>query len=168
MGIDFGTPSGGMTHFIGKIIIRSLQFLMAIVTAGLYSVHLDAQHKAGDPYDGQFVFAVVIAAVSALTTVIYGIPLVKSHVLWVWDAVLFLNWITVFGVFGKLFLHRPDGDEYAYQGTHTTRMRHAVWVDLFNALLWFTTAIYGAVVFWKARRAAKINFAPAMPHVSEV
>ena len=31
-------------------------------------------------------------------------------------------------------------------------MKHAVWLDLVNMLLWFITATYGAVVFIKGRK----------------
>ena len=53
-------------------------------------------------------------------------------------------WIALFGVFGKLFIkENPEGDG------GITRMKHAVWVDLVNALLWLFTAIYGGLMFWK-------------------
>ena len=52
-------------------------------------------------------------------------------------------WIALFGVFGKLFIKEdPEGDG------GITRMKHAVWIDLINALLWLFTAIYGGIAFW--------------------
>lgn len=152
-------PSGGMTHFIGKIIVRVLQFLLGITVVGLYSVHLDDQRKKGKPYNTNFMYAVIIGALSALTAVVYAIPFVKWRVLWIWDSLLTLNWIIVFGIFGKLFLQRPDGPKYSFEGTHTRRMRNAAWLDLANVVLWLLTATYGAVVFFKARKATKSVYA---------
>lgn len=31
------------------------------------------------------------------------------------------------------------------------RMKNAVWIDLINMLLWFLSAIYGAVLFFRFR-----------------
>jgi hypothetical protein len=40
----------------------------------------------------------------------------------------------------------PEGD------SGISRMKHAVWVDLVNMLLWLITALYGTFVFFFHRR----------------
>ena len=41
----------------------------------------------------------------------------------------------------------PNGDH------NVSRLKNAVWIDLINMLLWFVTAIFGAVLFWRNRTA---------------
>jgi hypothetical protein len=56
-------------------------------------------------------------------------------------------WITVFGIFGKMYVkYTPGPDE---QGQ--TRMKHAVWVDVANVGLWFVSAAYSTLFFFKGR-----------------
>jgi len=53
-----------------------------------------------------------------------------------WDVILFILWVAVFGIFGKLFIH-----EDAEGNKDIERMKSAVWIDLINMLLWFISAI---------------------------
>ena len=60
--------------------------------------------------------------------------------------------MALFGTFGKMYINvNPGGD------AGVIRMKHAVWVDLVNMLLWFMTAVYGAVIFFTHRRDRKLN-----------
>jgi hypothetical protein len=59
--------------------------------------------------------------------------------------------MALFGVFGKMYI-----SEDAEGNSGITRMKHAVWVDLVNMLLWFMTAVYGAVVFVMYRRGRNL------------
>lgn len=67
--------------------------------------------------------------------------------LFAWDAILFILWVAVFGLFGSMFIH-----ENAEMDGGIQRMKSAVWIDLVNLLLWFISAIVGAIGFWKWRR----------------
>jgi hypothetical protein len=59
-------------------------------------------------------------------------------------------WITVFGIFGKMYiLYKPSPTEYGQ-----IRMKHAVWVDIANVALWFITASYSTLFFFKGRGKA--------------
>jgi hypothetical protein len=67
----------------------------------------------------------------------------------VWDTILFILWIALFGLFGNLYIKaNAQGD------SGILRMKHAVWVDLANALLWLISAI-GMTVFWARQRGGK-------------
>ena len=62
------------------------------------------------------------------------------------DTLLFILWIALFGLFGNMYIHaNAQGD------SGIIRMKHAVWVDLVNALLWLISAI-GMAVFWVRHR----------------
>ena len=91
------------------------------------------------------VFAVVVGSLSAVTTLIYGIPFLKSYWGFGWDFVLFVLWTAVFGVFGNIFIKAsPTPEQHGVQ-----RMKNAVWIDLINMLLWFATAIYSTFIVSK-------------------
>ena len=57
-------------------------------------------------------YAIVVACISAVTTLLYLVPFVLRFMLvWVWDLVLFVLWIALFGVFGKVCFMFPPGGE---------------------------------------------------------
>lgn len=60
--------------------------------------------------------------------------------------------MALFGTFGKMYINEnPEGD------AGITRMKHAVWVDLVNMLLWFMTAVYGTVIFFMHRSGRTLH-----------
>lgn len=95
------------------------------------------------------VYAEVTASLSAITAVLYLIPLIsRIPLLFIWDLILFILWIALFGIFGKMYIGTRV-DDWGIQ-----RMKNAVWVDLVNALLWLLSAGGMAVYWWRQRRAA--------------
>lgn len=112
------------------------------------------------------VYAVVVGALSAVTCLAYFIPLVlriAGFVAPVWNFILFVLWIALFGIFGKVYL--LQGPEVAPQLTLVQmyihedpegvdgikRMKNAVWVDLASALLWLIATLASAAYWWKHR-----------------
>ncbi|KID82694.1 hypothetical protein MGU_10029 [Metarhizium guizhouense ARSEF 977] len=99
----------------------------------------------------QQVYAVVVGALSAVTCVVWFVPALLRHAGVfgaVWNSILFILWITLFGVFGALFIHEnAEGD------SDIQRMKNAVWVDLTSALLWLVSAVATTVYWWRHRDA---------------
>jgi hypothetical protein len=109
------------------------------------------------------VYAEVVGSVSALTALLYCIPFVlRFSFVWVWSLVLFVLWITLFGLFGnvralsncrvevvtdillQMYIHEnPEGN------ADIQRMKNAVWVVLTNAILWLIGAVAGALYWWR-------------------
>jgi hypothetical protein len=81
------------------------------------------------------------------------IPFVsRVPLLFIWDTVLFILWIALFGVFGKMYIHADaQGD------SGIIRMKHAVWIDLINALLWLGSAI-GMLVYQVKHTGGRTRF----------
>jgi len=79
------SSSGGAIGAIGRTILRFFQFVLALTVAGLYGVDLHAAQKAHVGADGKWVFAEVVAGLSAVSCILYGIPFLKSYWLWAWD-----------------------------------------------------------------------------------
>jgi len=65
------------------------------------------------------------------------------------DTILFILWISLFGLFGNMYIkENAEGD------SGVQRMKNAVWVDLVNALLWLISAV-GMVIFWIKHRGGR-------------
>ncbi|KAI9649352.1 hypothetical protein NHQ30_001926 [Ciborinia camelliae] len=142
--LEYGV--GTITHAIW----RFLQFVLALTVIGLYGTDLDKAHREHKYTDGKWVYAVITASFSAFTSLLHLIPLINLiPMLFLWDAILFILWIALFGLFGNMYIHeRAEGD------AGVQRMKNAVWVDLVNALLWAGSAV-GMVIFWRMGRREK-------------
>ncbi|PHH64209.1 hypothetical protein CDD81_4823 [Ophiocordyceps australis] len=129
--------------------LHFLCFVLAITVCGLYGTDLNRASHVHKYADSKWVYAVVVGALSAVTCVVYFIPFTLRHASFIaaaWNAILFILWIAVFGVFGSLYIkEKPEGDG------GIQRMKSAVWVDLVNALLWLISAIAVAGYWWKHR-----------------
>lgn len=69
----------------------------------------------------------------------------------VWECILVVNWLTVFGIFGKVFLGKDDtgnGDD----GGDGDRMRRAVYLDVVVLVLWVGSAAVMGMRWLKERR----------------
>ncbi|GFP52947.1 hypothetical protein ACSS6W_000378 [Trichoderma asperelloides] len=129
-------------------------FALAITVCGLYGTDLQRAKKFDDYTNSKWVYAVVVGALSAATCALYFIPfIIEAGSIFVasWDAILFVLWITLFGVFGKLYIH-----ENAHGNGNIERMKHAVWVDLTSALLWLTATVATVAYWWKHRNARTV------------
>ncbi|KAI1851974.1 hypothetical protein JX265_008220 [Neoarthrinium moseri] len=128
-------------------ILHFFQFIMGLVVIGLYGTDLDAARKAGKYADGKWVFAVVVGALSALTSLLYSIPFIlRFAAVPAWSFIIFVLWCAVFGLFGKMYIHEnPEGN------AGIQRMKNAVWVDLANLILWFIGTVAGAAYWWAHR-----------------
>ncbi|SLM34797.1 Marvel domain [Lasallia pustulata] len=125
------SSSGSFVTWILHAILRFLQFVLALTVAGLYGAQLDDQRKHGGHGDSRWIYAEVVAALSAVTCILYMIPLVRSYLFFAWDLILFILWVALFGLFGKLYIKKN-----AHHDSSVQKMKNAVWVDLINMLLW--------------------------------
>lgn len=82
------SSSGGAIGAIVRAVLRFFQFVLALTVAGLYGVDLHNGSKAHVGADSKWVFAEVVAALAAFTTLLYAIPFLKSFWFWAWDFVL--------------------------------------------------------------------------------
>ncbi|CAG9975195.1 unnamed protein product [Clonostachys byssicola] len=142
---------------IPRLVCRGLQFVFALIACGFYGNRVDADRKAADGFSAEWIFAILVAGMSAVTALTFlgvatlgALPVIgsrlkvlKTYRAFVWDGILFICWLVVFGVFAGIFLKR-DSDE-PYKGASTTAMKTAVWVDLVNVVFWLITLVYGAI-----------------------
>ncbi|KAA8624931.1 MARVEL multi-domain protein [Pyrenophora tritici-repentis] len=145
---------------IARLVLRLFQFVMALTVIGMYAVDLDRARKADKYVDSKWVWAVVCGSLGAVASLVFMLPFFKAWFFFVVDAVLFLCYLVAFGIFGKMFIGEdPEGNK------GIQRMKNGVWVLLTNVVLWFITAIVGAVLFWKARKARTTHTGRAGMHV---
>ena len=98
--------SGGIAGAIFRFFIRFMQFVLALAVVGLYGTDVNKSRMEGQSSDPNWVssfpldslapkltsslqvYAVTVGGMAALTSVVYTIPLVKSYLFFVWDALL--------------------------------------------------------------------------------
>ena len=71
--LDFvgnNSSSGGMVGALIRLILRFFQFVLAITVAALYGIDLHRAREAGAYTDGKWVYAEVVAGLSAVTVLI--------------------------------------------------------------------------------------------------
>jgi len=133
--------------YILHSVFRLIQIVMALTVCGLYGVDLHKANKEHKYSDGKWVFAEVVASLSAFFALLYLIPFTsRIPFAFVIDTILFILWISLFGLFGNMYIK-----EHAEGDSGVQRMKNAVWVDLVNALLWLISAV-GMVMFWFKHR----------------
>ncbi|GAP89932.1 hypothetical protein SAMD00023353_4400380 [Rosellinia necatrix] len=139
---------GLATSYVLFAVLHSFQFILAIAVIGLYGTDIDRARKGGVHADGKWIYAIVVASLSAVTAILYLIPFIlRFAAVPVWSFVLFILWIALFGLFGSMYIHeKPEGNG------DIQRMKNAVWVDLANALLWLIGAGAAAVYWWLHRQ----------------
>ncbi|KAL7619557.1 hypothetical protein AAE478_010097 [Parahypoxylon ruwenzoriense] len=140
-------------------VARGIQFVLAVIVAGLYGHRVDTDHRAGNKQSAAWVYALIVAGLTCITCTFYAIPnpfgRLQSHRLFAWDLVIFVLWIALFGTFAAIFLKRDDDE---YEGTSVTLMKCAVWLDLVNCILWLGTGLYGCVRTFVGRKVnAKVD-----------
>lgn len=78
----------GFIGFIFSTILRFFQLVLALTVVGLYGQYVNAarlQHKYAD---SNYVFAVVVGSIGAVSALILGIPFLKMYRSWPWDLVV--------------------------------------------------------------------------------
>lgn len=146
--------TSALLSWLPRLIVRAVQFALAVTVVGLYAHDIRTHAASSTSPDlppsfsvSQWGYAVAVGTLAAVTSLVYTVPFVKSSILFGWDAVMFVLWTAVFGLFARKFVHEEGAG----------RMRSAVWIDLVNMLLWFVTAIVGAVLFFRNRRARTLH-----------
>ncbi|KAK0105187.1 hypothetical protein ONS95_004417 [Cadophora gregata] len=136
--------------YIAHSVYRFIQLVFALAVCGLYGVDLNRANKAGKYSDGKWIYAEVTASLSAFTAVLYIVPFTpRIPFMFVWDLILFILWIALFGLFGNMYIK-----ENAEGNSGIKRMKNAVWIDLVNALLWLVSAM-GMAIFWFRHRGQR-------------
>ncbi|KAK5736529.1 hypothetical protein LTR17_007348 [Elasticomyces elasticus] len=153
------STSGGLPGALARILLRSIQFILAITVAGLYGTELHRYGNVKDEnhvyYYGRWVFAEVVAILSVITVLVYAIPFIKSWWGFVWDWCLFILWTALFGVFGHVYIGVDLRGVEEGARPFVRRMNRAVWIDLVNMLLWFVTAVYLTVIWFRNRGSGR-------------
>jgi len=139
--------------YIAHSIFRLLQIILALTVCGLYGVDLHKANRENKYSDGKWVFAEVTASLSAFFALLYLIPFMsRVPFAFVIDTILFILWISLFGLFGNMYIK-----EHAEGDSGVQRMKNAVWVDLVNALLWLISAV-GMILFWVKHRGTRTRW----------
>ncbi|KAL9085916.1 MAG: hypothetical protein Q9165_007399 [Trypethelium subeluteriae] len=141
--------------------IRFVQFCLSLAIIGIYAPYLVHAHNQHKYYDPRWMYATIVGAATGLTALIlivitllnrFARMSIPIHIVFllIWDAFMALNWVIVTGIFGTMYgKEKPEGDKGIIE------MKHAVWVDLAEMLLFFLTIAVAASQIHRARRSAK-------------
>ncbi|KAJ6006147.1 hypothetical protein N7451_004091 [Penicillium sp. IBT 35674x] len=146
---------GGVYGLMSRATLRTLQFIFAIIVAGLYGVDLAYATKTNNTAPTEWVYAEFVSAVSAITCIVHCFVTV-IHVAWsAWDGILFVLWLAQVGVFGTIYSPGVKDKYYENATLSVPRMRAAVWIDLINMLLWFATLVLGIAWCCRTRKVTR-------------
>ncbi|KAL6238063.1 hypothetical protein BDW75DRAFT_46972 [Aspergillus navahoensis] len=143
-----------------------VQFAFGLAVIGMYSQDINTARDKGNSAPSRWVYAVVTAFLSTATAFVYLVlgwwwkkrskPSFSQRSglflpLFVWESVLVILWLVVFGIFGEMYIGvyhvgGKDGGE-----NKVTRMRRAVWVDLACLVFWALSGAWRGVRWWKAK-----------------
>ncbi|KAH6607132.1 hypothetical protein Trco_003445 [Trichoderma cornu-damae] len=125
--------------YFGFTVIHFFCFALAIAVCVLYMKDLQGAKDLDFTGCTKLVYAIVVGALTIATCGLYFLPpivQVGSLLVACWDAVLCVMWMSLFGIFAKMYMY-ADADGSPEIG----RMKFAVWVDLTGAMLWIIAAI---------------------------
>jgi hypothetical protein len=156
--------------------LRFFQFAFGLAVIGLYGQDVQHDHDAESTWHAKWVFALIVGFLATSTAAIHMIvPFCMRRVNYqpgpalrlpqfAWEFVLCVLWLTLFGVFGRMYIGvYPSSESDSKTETKTSalgdaskidRMRHAVWVDLVNLGFWVITGSWVLLRWLKSRRAA--------------
>ncbi|GME52955.1 uncharacterized protein ACHE_11032S [Neofusicoccum parvum] len=144
----------GLYGLVVRTALRTLQFGLAVAVAGLYGADLARNTATRTRAPVDWVYACVVAALSAITCAVHCFVTVKRVAWCVWDFVLAVLWAAAFGVFARGYL-AGRGDGEVVEATDLGRMRAAVGIDCACMVLWFFTAVMGCAWCCRARRVTR-------------
>lgn len=128
---------------ICRAVLRTLQFIFALIVATLYGIDLHHATSLRAPGPASWIYAEVVAGLSMLYCAIHCFMNLKSRMWMILDWVLAVMWAAQFGVFATIFLG-PIDQKDAAMTTSLSRMRAGVWVDMINMILWLMSALWSA------------------------
>ncbi|EKV12959.1 MARVEL-like domain [Penicillium digitatum] len=158
--------------------LRFLQFIFGLTVIGMYGKDVHHDHSKQHTWHSKWVYALVTAFFATATAAIHLIlPFVMRKAKpgagpgralllpqFAWEFVVTVLWLTLFGIFGKMYIgvHPVEGSSSQTDATTSAlgdaskirRMRHAVWVDVMNLVFWIMTASWALVRWLKSRRSA--------------
>jgi hypothetical protein len=148
--------NGGSGGLFVRAGLRTLQFVLAAMVAGLYGIdlkHATTEHtRAGT----EWVYAEVVACLSMLTCIVHCFVTVKRVAWCTWDWVLMVLWAALTGVFGTMYIgDKKLLDDGTKLTLSITRMKIAVWIDLISMMLWLATAVLGITWCISTRRVTR-------------
>ena len=155
---------------IPRLVVRTLQLILALVAAGVYGARITAERRepstfhSGGGVSSEWIFAVVVAGASSITAALFALsaPLallssrLETYKAFTWDLLLAAMWIIVFGVFAAIFLRRTTA-EGPYKGASTGEMKVVLWLDLVSAVLWIGSGLYGALRKYASARVGRVG-----------
>ncbi|PYH48722.1 uncharacterized protein BP01DRAFT_282579, partial [Aspergillus saccharolyticus JOP 1030-1] len=142
--------------------LHTLHLALGLTALALYAHHIHRLHEASQSAGAKYIYAIVTALLACTTAMGYLVLIqyiLKNRVpvarrrgwqfpLFVWEGVLCVVWLTLFGIFGGEFLGKSSRSATGSVDKEVVRMKRAVWIDLVNLGLWVVSAAWKGVRWW--------------------
>lgn len=149
--------STGFTGTIARATLRTLQFITSIILLGIYGSDLSyfpSSIDSNSPGRTNWIFAIVVALLSAVTCILHCFLTIKRLGWIFWDLVLCVIYAALSGTFGSAYLGAvEDADRRVTQSVQA--MRAGVAFALMGMALWLVTWIQGISWCCSARRITR-------------
>ena len=144
----------GFTGIYTRATLRTLQFFSSIILLGIYGSDLSVFPSTSLVSSTNWIFAIVVAVLSALTCVLHCFLTIK-RVAWIfWDFVLAVLFAALAGSFGTTYLGTVNEEDRRATAS-VSKMRAGVAFALLGMVLWFATWILGLGWCCAARRITR-------------
>lgn len=153
--IDQYWHNPGPCGLITRAALHTLQFTLAIIIAVLYGIDLSHSTKTSTPAGSEWIYAEVVAALSAITCIVHCFATVTWVGWCTWDFVLFVLWMAQTGLFGNIYVKEDVQEEYRDATGSLGRMRAGIWVGLVCMVLWLGTFVLGVGLCCRTRKVVR-------------
>ncbi|KAF9874476.1 hypothetical protein CkaCkLH20_08039 [Colletotrichum karsti] len=134
--------------------LRILQFVLAIVTIGLYAASLASWDDSKPLSRTNWIFALVPAVLTVLTCA-YHVFATVTHAVWcVWDFILAVLWAALCGVSSSNVIDGKE-DGHAITGGVKTRLAAGAWIAGVLMILYLLNAVHGCAYCCASRKLTR-------------
>ncbi|KAF8429197.1 marvel domain-containing protein [Tirmania nivea] len=141
-----------------SIILRLLQLASAAIVTGIIGDYISYTNQAGVSPGDRFVYTIVIAAFSLLTSLILLVPFTASLTVFPLDFLFFILWIVSFGLVVDFIAPMNcewgwswNGRYYLSEVDQCQRWKACLAFIFLSAMFWLMSAILALWVVYRTR-----------------
>jgi hypothetical protein len=136
-----------------SVLLRTGEIAFAAVVAGIVGEYLHAYDKADAWPQARFIYTEVIAGLSIILALFWLFPFTASVINWPGDLIMFVLWITAFGLLVNWIEPLNCGSIWAWdditQPGTCPKWNAAIAFSFLSAIFWVASAI---LAFWVIHR----------------
>lgn len=153
---------------IFRLGARVLQFVFALTAGICYAIEL-GYGSVDRSSNADFIYTQVVFGLSLIVLMLDAVTVREYRFTWMVEWTLCILWFVVFAVFYITYHVEPKDPRYTRVNIGV--MKNVVWIDLINALLWVTSALFSTTMCcsglkakirgkkeeWRVKRANRVK-----------